>query len=102
MINRADIESLNFTWYKQSPKSFTNDIDNRNDYVAAVQQGEILVIILLYVYDNGYVRITNMFANPMKNKFYYFLGEARTKSELQKVLNQLEFKPLKVAVNIIS
>lgn len=103
MITRQEIESLDFTWFRRSNEfEPTNPIGDRDDYVAAIQRGEILVIIILRVYDNGYIRITNYFGNPMKNRLQYFLGEVQSKAQLEEVLDVLDFKPLKVEVNIIS
>lgn len=102
MVSRSDVKSLNFTWFRSSGESFSNDIGARNDYVAAVQQGEILVIVILRQYDNGYIKLNNFFGNPLKNTFHYYWGEATTKAQLEEVLDDLDFKPLKVQVNFIS
>jgi hypothetical protein len=101
MLTREEIESLNFTWYRFSPKSLTNDEDDRNDYVAAIQRGRILIIIVLRHYANGYIRLNNHFANPMKNTFHYYMGQANTLVEFETELDVLDFKPLKVSVEFI-
>lgn len=98
MLTQEIIESKNFTFWRNSPGSASNNYNDRDDYLGlavwnADCDNEVKSPVILSLYnDNNRVVITDYFNDPIKYREYYAdFVEVLTEDELDELITAMDF-----------
>jgi len=91
MVTEEQILDKGFCKFIESKQSASNSIDERVDYIALGAFKSRKQYLLLSYFDNGLMKITDYFENPLTYREYYFTGQVTTQEQLDKVISKLKY-----------